>query len=147
MINIFSLKIYKILFFICLSAILLLSITPHPNSEVVSSPTAMKTELNAIGSFAYIGEESIGSFSDKYRHLMAFWTLAFLFDLAYKLSVYLKAFLLIIYGVFIELVQYLLPYRDFDIYDVLFNIIFIFTYYLSLGYVSKIYYQIKLRKY
>ena len=128
-------KSFKILFYLCLSAILFLSVTPHPNSQVVSEVSFAKKEITSIGKVAYMGEEFIGEFSDKYRHLIAFWTLAFLFDFAYKLSPLIKIMILSCYGTFIEFVQYLLPYRDFDMYDVLFNIIFVVGYYLSLGYI------------
>ena len=120
-----------------MSAILFLSVTPHPNSKVTSEVTFAKQEIATVGEVAYMGEEFIGEFSDKYRHLIAFWTLAFLLDFAYKLSVSVKIVFLSAYGGFIELVQYVLPYRDFDMYDVLFNILFVVIYYISVGIFTK----------
>ena len=126
-------NLYKILFYLCLSSVLFLSVVPHPNSEVVSSTSDIKEQFDLLGELAYVGEKSIGEFSDKYRHLIAFWSLAFLFDFAYKVSIFLKITILSFYGGMIEFVQYLLPYRDFDMYDLLFNILFLFLYYFSLG--------------
>ena len=120
---------FKMFFYITLLAIFILSITPHPNSTETKHST-IKQELSIIGEVAYVGETEIGRFSDKYRHLVAFWVLALLFDLAYRFRVFYKFYYLIFYGVFIEAVQYFLPYRDFDIYDIFFNTLFIILYFL-----------------
>ena len=121
--------VYKISFIVALVAILILSVTPHPKSHETQYST-MQKELSVLGEVAYVGEEEIGRFSDKYRHLVAFWVLALLFDLGYTLRVLFKFFFLISYGMLIEIVQYFVPYRDFDLYDILFNTIFIVLYYI-----------------
>lgn len=130
--------LFKIAFYITLGGIFILSVTPHPHSEVVAQTTFAQNELSALGSVAYVGEEQFGSFSDKYRHLAAFWTLAALLDLAYGFRSIYKFGFLTLYGVSIEVVQHFLPYRDFDIYDIIFNTIFILAYFLFTRYIVKL---------
>ncbi len=137
---------FKILFFMALFTILILSITPHPQSEVTQQVATMQTELVSLGSVAYMGEELLGSFSDKYRHLLAFWTLALLLDLAYGFKTVHKLFFLLIYGSSIEILQYFVPYRDFDIYDLIFNTFFIGTYFLFSRIIFRNYYSLMLGK-
>jgi VanZ family protein len=122
---------YKILFFTTLIAIFILSIIPHPNNEYIQEDTSINNILSLFGKLAYIGEEFIGVFSDKYRHFIAFWVLGFLLDLSYFFNSAKKIFLLLFYGIFIEFVQYYIPYREFDIFDILFNVFFIILYFLS----------------
>ncbi|MEA1916101.1 MAG: VanZ family protein [Campylobacterota bacterium] len=133
--------LFKIAFYMTLGGIFILSVTPHPSSETVAQTTLAQKELSTLGSVAYVGEEQLGSFSDKYRHLIAFWTLALFLDLAYSFRTLYKFLFLTLYGVSIEAVQYFLPYRDFDIYDVTFNTIFIGAYFLLTRVVS-----VKLKK-
>ncbi len=116
----------RVLFFITLVAIVVLSVTPHPHSEITAqTSTNIKDQLIGLGNVAYVGEEIVGEFSDKYRHFLAFWTLAILLDLAYGFKTIYKMVFLLVYGTSIEVLQFFVPYREFDLYDILFNIIFI----------------------
>ena len=64
---------------------------------------------------------------DKFNHFAAFSTLAVLFLLSdFKLSKISVFGILVFYGFFIEITQYMLPYRFFCLYDVLADIIGIF---------------------
>ncbi|MFO0752960.1 MAG: VanZ family protein [Thermodesulfovibrionales bacterium] len=55
---------------------------------------------------------------DKASHILAFISLGFLIDGAYPGSFLKKGALLLSYGLFIELVQYFLPYREFSLFDI-----------------------------
>ncbi|MEA2111191.1 MAG: VanZ family protein [Campylobacterota bacterium] len=92
---------FKLLFFITLLAISILAVLP---------------DYNAL--------PPVVSMSDVINHILAFFTLSFLFKLAYpKLKTILHVFLLSAYGVAIEVVQYFLPTRFGDPYDVLSDIL------------------------
>ncbi len=70
--------------------------------------------------FAPVPEDSVlRSISDKLQHLAAFFFLAFLLDFAYPHMPYRwrKALILLGYGLFIEVVQYFLPYRSASLLD------------------------------
>lgn len=56
--------------------------------------------------------------SDKLNHVAAFFTLALLIDFAYPFHSLLWKFnFLFWYGLFIECIQYFLPYREFSLLD------------------------------
>lgn len=58
------------------------------------------------------------TFNDKFNHLIAFGVLSFLSHVAYQKSPWFRwAVALFCYGLFIELVQYFLPYREFSLLD------------------------------
>jgi len=64
---------------------------------------------------------------DKANHFIAFMTLYILLSLAYEnLSLKVKVFILIGFGIFIEIVQYFIPGRDFSGFDVIADSIGIF---------------------
>jgi len=64
---------------------------------------------------------------DKGNHFTAFMTLYILLSLAYQnLSLKIKALILISFGIFIEIVQYFIPGRDFSGFDVIADTIGIF---------------------
>jgi len=64
---------------------------------------------------------------DKANHFIAFMTLYILLNLAYQsLNIKIKALMLIGYGIFIEIVQYFIPGRDFSGFDVIADSIGIF---------------------
>ena len=58
-------------------------------------------------------------FVDKLEHLGAFLTLAFLVDFAFPASPWnrQKFFLLLSYGLLLEIVQYFIPFRQFSLWD------------------------------
>ncbi len=57
--------------------------------------------------------------SDKLNHFLAFSVYAFLFFLAYSKN-FIKIFLaVLLFGSFIEFVQYFLPYRSCDLLDII----------------------------
>ena len=63
--------------------------------------------------------EVVESIWDKANHFIAFFTLYFLLSLAYKkLSLNVKAGLLVLFGMQIELVQSFIPGRYFSLLDV-----------------------------
>ena len=57
---------------------------------------------------------------DKINHFIGFFALFLSFDYAYRnLKLFKKGIILLCYGLFIEIVQLLLPYRDFSLLDFL----------------------------
>jgi VanZ family protein len=99
---------FKILFYIGLLAVFILAVIPDTN------------EL-----------PEITKLSDKLNHLAAFFTLAILIDLAYSTKSFLWKFdFLILYGLFIESIQYFLPYREFSLYDLAANIAGLLFYFI-----------------
>ncbi|MBE2985042.1 VanZ family protein [Campylobacter sp. RM9344] len=58
-------------------------------------------------------------FWDKTNHILAFFVLYVLLNLAFELKFWYKFVLLLAYGIQIELVQSLLPNRFFSLFDVL----------------------------
>ena len=65
----------------------------------------------------------IGNINDKLSHFLAFYTLAFLIDFSFPKNEfgYLKFFELLFYGLLIEIIQSVIPYRSFSLYDLLAN--------------------------
>ena len=61
------------------------------------------------------------SVNDKLSHIVAFVYLAYLLDFSFPDSRFdmLKVFLLLVYGLLIEVIQYFLPYRTFSFLDLL----------------------------
>ncbi|MFD2231654.1 VanZ family protein [Alkalimarinus sediminis] len=58
------------------------------------------------------------TFNDKFNHLIAFGVLSFLCHIAFQTHPSIRwAIALFGYGLFIELVQYFLPYREFSLLD------------------------------
>ena len=121
-------RLFRLLFYMLLIGVFLLSIVPHPKSGVVESGGSFAQEIKAIGKLAYIGEEEL-SYSDKYRHFVAFWVLALLFDLGYFFDALYKFVFLGLYGIAIELIQALVPYRECDIIDIIWNLLAVGSYY------------------
>jgi len=64
-----------------------------------------------------------GNINDKLSHFLAFYTLAFLIDFSFPKNEfgYLKFFELLFYGLLIEIIQSVIPYRSFSLYDLLAN--------------------------
>ena len=70
--------------------------------------------------------------SDKLNHLVAFVVLALLIDWAYpQKRIPWKVALLSGYGLFIECVQYFLPYREFSLLDLAVDVAGIGAYFLT----------------
>lgn len=69
--------------------------------------------------FGHVEETPIADINDKLEHTAAFLTLAFLLDFAWPHRAWGsdKLLLLLAYGLFIEVVQYFLPYREFSLWD------------------------------
>ena len=59
------------------------------------------------------------AFIDKLEHLSAFLVLAFLMDFAFPAAPWnrQKFFLLLCYGLLLEIVQYFMPFREFSLWD------------------------------
>lgn len=134
-------KIFKLLFFCCLFLFLLLSITPHAQSSYAIQTQHLQKEVLFVEHFAYMGENILGAYSDKYRHILAFLLLGILFDLSYFFTVYKKIAFLISYGIFIELVQVFVPYREGDLFDIIINTSAIFFYFFITRVVLKNYFH------
>jgi len=88
--------LFQSLLGIALIAILYLALTPHPPEITLSV-------------------------SDKVNHLLAFYTLAVLADQACERQPFMPgpALWLLAYGLLIECLQYLLPWREFSLFDLL----------------------------
>ena len=66
---------------------------------------------------------NVGSDSDKVNHILAFIVFAVLFEYVYRLNkIHISIITGLVFGVFIEFVQYFLPYRSCDFFDVLADI-------------------------
>ncbi|MES9834302.1 MAG: VanZ family protein [Candidatus Thiodiazotropha sp. LLP2] len=82
---------------------------------------ALGTSLAVISYLAFtpLDLPGVSSLNDKFSHLIAFFSLAFLADYSWPDSPWnqLKFFLLLGYGLFIEAVQAFLPYRLFSLFD------------------------------
>ncbi len=65
----------------------------------------------------------IDSLNDKASHFLAFYALALLVDFAFPKKDFgmLKVFELLAFGLLIEVIQYLLPYRSFSLFDLMAN--------------------------
>jgi VanZ family protein len=79
--------------------------------------------------------------NDKVKHILAFFTLAFLADYStpkvrFNLS---KGLMILAYGLLIEVVQYFLPYRESSLYDLAADAIGIAAYVLLYPALSRIY--------
>lgn len=63
----------------------------------------------------------ITSVNDKLEHVLAFVYLAFLLDFSFPNNRFnlSKVFMLLAYGMLIEVIQYFIPYRTFSFFDVL----------------------------
>lgn len=75
---------------------------------------------------------------DKLNHIFAFAVLFVLLS-AFKLSFTCKVVILFLFGLQIEIVQSFLPFRSFSFYDILADIIGIFTGFLINNTIKKIY--------
>ncbi len=75
-----------------------------------------------------------GAFNDKLSHALAFFLLSLLTDFSFLQTRFgfAKAGALFAYGAVIELIQHQLPYRDFNLVDLLANGAGIFGYWLSI---------------
>lgn len=127
---------YLSFFYIALISISILSITPHEevvrtiNKQNDSLFWNLANEHNIISKIAYIGENIFGQISDKIRHIFAFIVLSVLFDFSYiKMARQIKSTLLILYGIAIEAVQLIIPYREFSINDIVFNALSVLCYF------------------
>jgi VanZ family protein len=67
---------------------------------------------------AFMPVENIGADSDKLNHLLAFIVFVFLISQSFKLNIKFIIFFSFIFAVFIEFVQYFLPYRSAEILDI-----------------------------
>lgn len=90
-----SLKIYRFIFWLCLTSIFVLATIPLniPKIDV--------------------------SYSDKINHVVAFIILWILFTHAYLLKIWLAFIVLLGYGFLLECIQRFIPYRDFSWLDLI----------------------------
>jgi VanZ family protein len=71
--------------------------------------------------FSNMEESPVAAINDKLMHVTAFVALAFLLDFSWPREAFIaeKYLPLLAYGLFIELVQWGLPYREFSLLDLL----------------------------
>ncbi|MBF0329896.1 MAG: VanZ family protein [Nitrospirae bacterium] len=85
--------------------------------------------LSVVPNYKHLPE--VFSLSDILNHLGAFVVLSALLDFAYsKLKTSQKIFMLLGYGLFIEIVQYFIPYRKFSVEDLLIDALGVAVYFL-----------------
>ena len=72
------------------------------------------------------------SVSDILNHFMAFFVLAIFLDMGFCLKYRYAFALLLLYGFFIESVQYFLPNRDFSLLDIVVDMAGLLAYYICL---------------
>jgi len=70
------------------------------------------------------------SLSDILNHFAAFLVLALFLDIGFQVKIRTAFLILMSYGLFIEVVQYFLPNRHFDLLDVLVDLTGCIVYYL-----------------
>jgi len=73
------------------------------------------------------------SLSDIFNHFIAFFVLSILLDQAYAPRCRHAFLMLLMYGLFIEIVQHFLPNRMFDLLDLVVDMIGVFVYFLSVN--------------
>jgi VanZ family protein len=62
--------------------------------------------------------ENIGADSDKVNHLLAFVVFTFIISQSYEIS-FIKIIILgLIFAIYIEVVQYFIPYRSAELFDI-----------------------------
>jgi len=92
--------------------------------EEIFNPLLFKTALTitaiSICFLAFSHNEQTINDYDKANHIFAFIVLTFLLDFAYPKSDFMRTKLIALlgYGMFIEVVQYFLPYRTFSLIDI-----------------------------
>jgi len=92
--------------------------------EEIFNPLLFKTALTitaiSICFLAFSHNEQAINDYDKANHIFAFIVLTFLLDFAYPKSDFMRTKLIALlgYGMFIEVVQYFLPYRTFSLIDI-----------------------------
>lgn len=64
------------------------------------------------------------------NHMICFFILAGFLHVSFKLKVQIKILILLTYGLFIESVQYFLPNRFFDFFDIVINIFGVGLFYI-----------------
>jgi len=76
----------------------------------------------------------VENINDKVSHILAFYVLALFGDFSFPEHKFDpgKIFLLLAYGLFIEIIQYFLPYRTFSLLDLLADAVGLVLYSLSL---------------
>jgi len=81
----------------------------------------------------------VETISDKVRHGLAFFVLAWLFDISFPKSSFstAKIGLLLGYGLFLELWQLYLPYREFSILDLLADSLGLFVFWILRPFIMK----------
>ncbi|MCU7811416.1 MAG: VanZ family protein [Candidatus Thiodiazotropha sp. (ex Notomyrtea botanica)] len=91
-------------------------------------------------SFGQLEETPVADINDKFGHVAAFLCLAFLLDFAWPKHHWglYKLLPLLAYGLFIELVQHYLPYRNFSLWDLAADGLGLFLYPLSLPILKRI---------
>jgi VanZ family protein len=80
---------------------------------------AVALALTSYLAIADVAHTPVASLNDKLMHALAFCALAFLLDFSLPDSSFLwnKALVLLAYGLFIEVIQWRLPYREFSLLD------------------------------
>ena len=114
----------------------MLSTKPSPRHNV----TAFRILLFAVSVIIlYLAStdqpiEAVDDLDDKFSHILAFGTLAFLVDFSWPDDRFglAKTSGLLVFGIFIELVQHFLPYREAALLDVIADAAGIMAYLLSI---------------
>lgn len=97
---------------------------------------ALAVALVGITCLALIPDSSASlpsSGNDKLNHFLAFFVLALLVDRSFPTPTfnYNKIFILVGYGLMIEIIQFFIPSRSFSLYDLLADTVGIFAYVMS----------------
>lgn len=107
-----------------------------PRSNIISFRLALAAALVVITYLAttQLDYPAIGNINDKVSHILAFYVLALLGDFSFPEHKFDpgKILLLLAYGLFIEIIQYFLPYRTFSLLDLLADAIGLVLYSLSI---------------
>ena len=106
-----------------------------PRSKVITFRLALLVAVIAITHLATtpLHYPVVEDINDKANHIFAFYVLALLTDFSFPKNGFgpSKAFVLLGYGLLIEVVQYFLPYRSCSLYDLTADGVGLFVYWSS----------------
>ncbi len=107
----------------------------YSRSDVLLFRAALVTAMSVIMYLATtkLNIPVVDKLNDKVTHIMAFYALAMLEDFSFPRVEFglTKVLTLMAYGVFIEFVQYFIPYRTASVYDLMADAVGILVYVAS----------------
>jgi VanZ family protein len=107
-----------------------------PQNNIITFRLALTVALIVVMHLAttQMNYPVVENMNDKVNHILAFYVLGFLADFSFprKKLGFSKVLPLLGFGLFIEVIQYFLPYRSFSLYDLAADAAGLAVYWLSL---------------